>query len=307
LIAGSFVKSRGVADYFTKRVSRIFPAFAVAGVVSLVVFAPLPMGFDRSYWSYVELPNFTIRLLTLRTLWVPPTYATNHWPYVNSAVWTIQYEFVCYVLVAIVGVAGLLRRRVLILALFAGALVGNALHHHFLPQLLERFPTNPLFTYAEWPFGGTPGYYPRFVTYFLAGTTFYLFRDRIPLTVSGALLAWGALFLALFIYQGYDLVMPVAGTYLAFWFAFNRAVPVQGFGRHGDFSYGLYLYGWPVQQGVIWLTAGRISPLVLFALSLPMALALAYASWHLVERHFLVARSASGSPNCGPVAVAGAS
>jgi peptidoglycan/LPS O-acetylase OafA/YrhL len=287
LIAQSFSSSHGVADYFRKRVLRIFPAFVVAGVLSLVLFGPLPMGFARAYWVSLEIPTFTFRLLTLQTLWIPQSFKTNHWPFVNSAIWTIQYEFVCYVLIAALGIAGFLHRRVLMLGLFVIAWVGNIMHHQYLYPLLARFPRNALFTYAEWPVGGSPAYYPRFFTYFLAGSIFYVFRDRITLTLPRALLAAGALFLALFIYPLYDVAMPIAGTYLAFWFAFNPEIRLHRFGKHGDFSYGLYVYGWPVQQTVIWLSAGRVAPLTLFLSSLTVALGLAVGSWHVVEQPFL--------------------
>jgi peptidoglycan/LPS O-acetylase OafA/YrhL len=135
--------------------------------------------------------------------------------------------------------------------------------------------------------GGSPAWYPRFFTYFLAGVVFYLFRDRITMTVPRAVVAAGALFLALFVYPLYDLAMPIAGAYVAFWFAFNPDLGLQRFGKHGDFSYGLYVYGWPVQQTMIWLTAGRIPPLALFLSSLTAALGFAVASWYIVERPFL--------------------
>jgi peptidoglycan/LPS O-acetylase OafA/YrhL len=163
----------------------------------------------------------------------------------------------------------------------------NLLHAAYAPSLLARFPENPLFTYAELAVGGSPAWYPRFFTYFLAGSVFFLYREAIALTLPRAIVAASALCLALFFYRGYNVVMPVAGTYLAFWFAFNREIPVSGAGRYGDFSYGLYVYGWPVQQTVIWLFNGRIAPLPLFVLSLAGALAFGVLSWMVVERPFM--------------------
>jgi hypothetical protein len=54
LITQSFCSSHTVLDYFWKRILRLFPAFVVAGVLSLMVFGPLPMGFSRSYWASLE-------------------------------------------------------------------------------------------------------------------------------------------------------------------------------------------------------------------------------------------------------------
>ena len=291
LITQSFLQSRGVLDYLKKRVLRIFPAFVAGGLVCLLFFGPLPAGFSRGYWEWVELKPFTFRLFTLQTLWVQQTFKANHWPYVNSAVWTIQYEFVCYLVIAALGVLTILRRRSLVLGLFVMVLIINVVHHQMLYYLLERFPTVSLFNYAEWPVGGSPAYCPRFLTYFLAGSVVYLYRERIAFTLPRALIAATALGLALFIYPLYDAVMPLAGTYLVLWFAFNPAIPLQRFGRRGDFSYGLYVYGWPVQQTIIYLMHQKIAPLPLFLLALLGAFGCAWASWYCVERPFLRLKS----------------
>lgn len=287
LIVQSFVASRTLPVYLLKRVLRIYPAFIVAGVLCLVVFGPLPMGYTRAYWDQIELPTFAFRLATLQTLWVPESFAANRFPYVNAAIWTIQFEFVCYLVVAILGVAGLLRRRGVVLAMVAMTIGAHVLNNYFADDLFTRFPTSRVFTYEEWIVGGSPAYYPRFFTYFGAGLVCWLWRDRIRYTAAGAGIAAVALALALFAVRGYDLVMPIAGTYLVFWFAFNRAIPLQRVAKHGDVSYGLYVYGWPVQQTVIWMSGGHLHPLVLFAASVTGALGLAVASWVLVERPFL--------------------
>ena len=59
---------------------------------------------------------------------------------------------------------------------------------------------------------------------------------------------------------------------------------VNNAGDYGDLSYGIYLYAWPVQQVVV-LALGKTAPYWLLAIcSLAVATALAYASWHLVEK-----------------------
>ena len=59
---------------------------------------------------------------------------------------------------------------------------------------------------------------------------------------------------------------------------------VHNAGDYGDLSYGIYLYAWPVQQVVV-LALGKTAPYWLLAIcSLAVATALAYASWHLVEK-----------------------
>src|SRR5207237_3108401 len=114
----SFVHSRSVFDYFKRRILRIYPGFVAAGIISLAFFGWLGMHFSPAYWQKVELGSFLLRLPVLKMFWIPQSFFGNHWPYVNVPIWTIQYEFVCYILIALLGVAGILRFRAFLLILF---------------------------------------------------------------------------------------------------------------------------------------------------------------------------------------------
>ena len=59
----------------------------------------------------------------------------------------------------------------------------------------------------------------------------------------------------------------------------DRLRPYQ---RVGDYSYGLYVYSFPVQQTLMQRFPG-LEPSGLFALGLPLSLAVAALSWHLLE------------------------
>ena len=229
----SFVNSRSTWDYFRKRILRIYPGYLLAAFVSLFIFAPLAMSFSRSYWNSVEPGTFLIRLAFLRQLWIPATFTHNHWPYVNAPIWTIQHEFVCYLLVAVLGALGLLRRTILV-ALFVPIYVFQIIQ---LPLKLY------VYNWQELPVGGAPDLYPHLWTYFLAGAVAFLHRDRIGFHLKGVLLSAAAIFTTGAIGRGLDVVMPFAMTYILLSFAFSWRVRLQRWAKYGDFSYGLYLYG----------------------------------------------------------------
>jgi peptidoglycan/LPS O-acetylase OafA/YrhL len=122
-----------------------------------------------------------------------------------------------------------------------------------------------------------------FLTYFLAGAVFYLYRNSIPyrrgilvasllmLVVVGQLLGW------------MELVLPVFGTYVLFYVAFSTTIRLQDWTRRGDLSYGVYLYAFPVQQVLAHFWAPQLNPYTLTLLALPVTCGLAMLSWRFVE------------------------
>ena len=82
-------------------------------------------------------------------------------------------------------------------------------------------------------------------------------------------------------------MFPFAGTYLLFWFAFTPWVRLHRVGRFGDFSYGTYLYAFPVEQMVVKGFGHAVAPVHLFAIAAPITLVVAVGSWYGVERRFL--------------------
>jgi peptidoglycan/LPS O-acetylase OafA/YrhL len=80
----------------------------------------------------------------------------------------------------------------------------------------------------------------------------------------------------------------VAGSYLLFHLAFHDKIRCHNFAKHGDLSYGIYLYGWPIQALVMFYLREYINPYSFFFIALPIAFTAAYCSWHLIEKPFLL-------------------
>ena len=82
-------------------------------------------------------------------------------------------------------------------------------------------------------------------------------------------------------------LFPVFGGFLVIFLALRYAPPLRFLSRWGDLSYGIYIWGWPVEQLVMRAGGGRLAWWELFLVSLAVAGALAFLSWHLVEKHAL--------------------
>jgi peptidoglycan/LPS O-acetylase OafA/YrhL len=266
LVTQSRQRSASIAVFARKRALRLLPGLVVALAVSALILGPFvtrrPVG-DYFAWSRPWLVFAGV--LLHRFLTIPGTFPDNvFYDHVNASVWTLRYELACYVLVAATGVLATHARRTVLVAVFAAAWLAG-----------RRYP--------EARFVGAAGYWlPHFGCYFVAGMLLYELRAWVPFTVWTVLLAAGGV-AGGFVVGRLDAVLPIFGSYLLLACALTRRLPLAGFGRPGDFSYGLYLYAYPIQQLVLYLCGGRASPLLVLGASFPLALAAAVLSWRWVE------------------------
>ena len=125
--------------------------------------------------------------------------------------------------------------------------------------------------------------------FFLLGSAYYIFRDRIKYNFSIlTILLVLALACSYFnLYLGACIILP----YAMFYFAFSNKIKLHNTAKYGDFSYGIYIYSFPIQQSIIALAGNGIEPLRLFIYTFPVILILAYLSWHLVEKYAIDLKS----------------
>jgi peptidoglycan/LPS O-acetylase OafA/YrhL len=288
LIAQSWENTRSLGRYFTKRTLRIYPGFLVAVLFSGFIIAPFLARSASEYWRQFSSGGFLLSALNLE-LRVPPVFTELPVPALNGSLWSIRYEFLCYVGVALLGMTGALRNRLWVVAALVVSFTLQVLQVYFdLKVPGTRFS----FLYCY------PGFWPRMASLFLAGVVFYLYREHIRFS------AWLFMAALLFIValslipslKFLPLALPFLGTYIFFYLAFLPTPALQKFARRGDFSYGVYLYAYPLQQLLVRWCGPALTPLFLFAVAVPLTLILAFLSWHLVEKRFLV-RKPTGAPH----------
>ena len=120
LIANSFLRSRSLLVYFRKRVARIYPGFVVCMLILALAVVPIAGGIFANQSLSGRVADFIGRAAILWNINVGNSFARNPLPNViDGSVWTIPWEFVCYIGLAAAGAAGLLHRRLFVLLTFS--------------------------------------------------------------------------------------------------------------------------------------------------------------------------------------------
>ncbi len=267
LITASMIRAKDARRFVVLRLSRILPALVPAALFCMFIVGPLATTVPlRDYFASSDLWRYLVSAaLANPDATLPGVFENAALPgSVNEPTWTLRYEMLMYALVLAAGLAGLLNRAAYAVgaALFAGFYAANATWLH-------------LETDVE-----AVRHLTRFVLAFGIGAGFWLFRDRVPMhnsiLAAFALIAWIAGGTALG-----PASLTLAAAYGALYVAF---LPTPAFAHRmgGDYSYGLYIYHWPVASLLTVLFADA-SPHLVFAITLPTAAMLAIASWHMVE------------------------
>lgn len=258
LIVGSWVRRPHVGRYLQARILRIMPAFWVCLLVTAFLLAPATVGWaiSGSNVSYV----FDNAFLLMRQSSIEGTLQDipfdGTW---NGSMWTLAWEFACYLAVLTVGVIGILKWRHSIAMMFAGALaVAVAV------PVLEI--DNNYVVLAS-----------RFALMFLAGMVVWRYQASIPIGRAVIGVALVAVVVSLLL-PNYRVLaaLPLAYLLLVAGAVFRRPR------LRNDISYGVYVYAFPVQQ---MLAVAGIRDVVWSAvLGIVCTVPLAAASWFLVER-----------------------
>jgi peptidoglycan/LPS O-acetylase OafA/YrhL len=280
LITGSMLNTGSVRSYLVRRIARIYPAFIAVSLVCLLVVMPLSGGDWLGGFNRGLITGITRMALLARPVADHPFAGQNYSDYasgLNGALWTIQYEFACYILVLLLFGLGLFSRRLLIPALSVALITVATFADHMLPSWFSRsylFPASPSQLLI------LPGI-------FLAGATFYLFRSSIQFTRVKTFLSLLGLMVCICSPYTAPYGYAVFGSYLIFAAAKAGAGTWVGeINNRNDISYGVYLYAWPAEQLLI-KYMGSASLIALGLLTWLIASVAGWLSWKLVERPVL--------------------
>ncbi|MEO7721021.1 MAG: acyltransferase [Pseudolysinimonas sp.] len=267
LIATSWNSSRSARGYFARRVARIFPAVIVVVLLTVFLIGPLVTTDSLSrYFANAQTWTYLQGLVLAPTYLLPGVFEHNPTSAVNGSLWSLGPEFICYLLVAVIGLATwrMTRARPNVrTAVFAMLAVALMAAYWFSPDRAIRDGAGAM-------------------VFFMVGAIVAERSLRLPLwPVVPIVLLWGT---AGMISRDVGMVAAwIALPYATLSIGLRGTPGVERAGRFGDFSYGIYLWAFPVQQIIWWIAPGLpLAPDILVVLAVTGGLAI--ASWHLVER-----------------------
>lgn len=276
LIFMSYENSNSTSLYFTKRIRRIYPAYAIVIIGSTLFglfYTSLPL---KEYLSFTTFKYLISNLLFLNFLQpsLPGLFTENPIAAVNGALWTLKIEVMFYVLVPLIAMAF---NRIGHIKVIIGIYILSLLYNYVLSYFYEVYK----YTF----FADLQHQLPGQLTFFMMGASGYYFFEyfkKYSIHFLGA-----SFFLLMFrnfmiwnIFEPAVLLILILFLATSFFYLGNLS-------RYGDFSYGIYILHFPVLQTLISLHLFKNSHWVFLIVSSATVILLSLLLWHFIERPFL--------------------
>lgn len=278
MVAGSLDRSVSLVEFALARALRILPGLLVCASLTAFLLGPVVSSFSlASYFSDARTYLYPLQVSTIAkiTASLPGVFETTPVQgVVNEPLWTLKYEVLCYAGLAFLSGLGALRspRAFLGIALVAFSIL--------VPLTWERVDPASL-TVAH--------HFARLGLCFLIGVAFYRYRSILRLRWLAA--AWGIGAWWVGRDTGLEAVLTFVLTgYVGLMLATVPMGAARTFTNRNDLSYGLYIYGWPVTQTLVW-GIPELGPVSAALASLGLAGMLAWLSWSWVEQPSLRAKN----------------
>lgn len=278
LITSSFIRKPNLKNFLINRILRIIPALFIVVLISAIILGALITKLSfLEYFSDYRTYLYIVRNILLYpvTYILPGVFENNIYPNaVNGSLWTLRLEFTLYLMVAILGFLKLLNNKfhifiMLLIAIVFVFLLDN--YSSFVQSLVGDNIYNMMLLLFK---NGT---------FFIMGMIFYIMRDKIPF--SNKLAIFALLILLIFCstsFTYYILIFTL--PYLVLYLAVVSNKVMLSFNKYGDFSYGIYIYAFPIQQLYIYLFYDLLNLVSFFLLSFITTLFFAVFSWYIIEK-----------------------
>ena len=281
LIFMSFDNTKSIRQFFKKRFYRIFPAYSTVIIVTAFAFSYFSTYELSQYFSIDFLKYLLSNLSTLNFIHptLPGLFMDHATPAVNASLWTIKIEVMFYLSIPLIALFfsrfnklyTLIFFYVLSIAYFelmTGLSTGEE-HRNIFALLAKQIPGQ--------------------LSFFVSGAILYYYYAHFKRYASYYLLL-SLLYLATYPIHHIWFFFPFFLAYLVIYIAIFFKY-LGNFGKYGDFSFGLYIWHFPIVQAFV--ASGILSKYPLGGLLLLVLTVSLFAmlSWRYIEKPFLQKRS----------------
>ncbi len=268
LVTGSALRLRDLRTFLAFRVLRIMPALMVEVTLSAVILGSLLTVLPvTEYFTNRRFFAYFGNIVGWIHFRLPGVFLTNPHPeIVNANLWTLHPEFISYGMMALLMMTKLVySRRAMTLIWLAATIAGIIASVFFDKSGLRVHYSGDVLIYC-----------------FLTGTTAFHWRHRLP--VNG----WLALLCAVVSYAlvwvpHTSVIVQAPLIYTIIWLGMQRFPRIELLQR-GDYSYGIYLYGYPIEQTLVFLFPAIAVWWLIFPLTAVLVFGIAALSWHYIEK-----------------------
>lgn len=271
LVAGSLYRCKTLISFLGLRFIRIYPALAVEVLLTAFLLGPIVTTLPvREYFTSEGFLRYVMNVTGHTTVYLPGAFSENPQPHIaNGQLWTVPWELMCYIALCLAAMLGGKRSRIVLISAFALVFAAAALQHGYR---------------SDWKFSPYEGVLAGrlLVVAFMAGVVFYAYREYVPVSVPyvmAAAIVAGLLFSFTFLGQ-YLAVILISYVTCALGVMNPKRINLL---RHADLSYGVFLYHFIIQQTLLFFFPPLQTWYWCLIASLPLSIAIAAASWYLVE------------------------
>ncbi|MDM0044173.1 acyltransferase [Variovorax dokdonensis] len=275
LVTGSLLRSKSIWEFAIARALRIYPALWVSLLLTVGI---IGIGFSAEPTSQYFTQLQTWKYLLKNALMVagaeadlPGAFFDNKAPAaVNGSLWTLRHELRLY---ALLGIGWLFL-----------AVTARHRHHDWMRRASLVIAIALIVASLRSPQHSTSPEILKLAVMFCSGMVYQLFRSKIPLSpmlfgAASIFLVGGAMNSPMVFRSIYLFALPYVTLFIAYWPA-NKAL--LKFNEMGDYSYGIYIYAFPIQQ-MLMATMPTLSVCALTAAATFFSVVVAMMSWHFIE------------------------
>ena len=265
LIAGSLLRKKEVKtwSFFKARLVRLIPALAFTVFMCALLGVFFTTLTPKEYFTSSQTYKYLLNSIFVIVHDLPGVFTSNHYvSTVNGSLWTMCIEFLCYVACFVLfKLKWMEKKKLVILSPFVFAVCAVLIY--ILPHDIKT--------------GVRAG-----MVFYIA-ILYYVFWEDLKFkpiyTVIAGVLTFATMLLRIS-YVGIYVFFP----YFLLSIAFSSHQCSEKLAKLGDYAYGIYLWGFPVQQAIIQLSGGTMNAYLNAAISIPVSIALALFTYHFIEK-----------------------